>query len=143
MIYVKSYLDFVRLRNHLRRTDTSFTQICEYTSDAKVARARNLFFRGRRRLLLYTERFHFYRRYRVKGVRQLVFYELPSLPHFYPELCQLLQPIMQRNQVAASFSCSALYCRQDALPLAAIVGAQRTARLLHSDRSLYAFVSGD
>lgn len=36
MIYVKSYLDFVRLRNHLRRTDTSFTQICEYTSDAKV-----------------------------------------------------------------------------------------------------------
>ncbi|CAN7994301.1 unnamed protein product, partial [Ixodes pacificus] len=36
MVYVRSYLDFVRLRNHLRRTEASFTQTCEYTPDAKV-----------------------------------------------------------------------------------------------------------
>ncbi|CAN7994834.1 unnamed protein product [Ixodes hexagonus] len=143
MVYVRSYLDFVRLRNHLRRQEASFTQTCEYTTDAKVARARNLFFRGRRRLLLYTERFHFYRRYRFKGVKQLVWYELPSLPHFYPELCSLLQPSMQRNRQGASFSCSVLYCKQDALPLAAVLGSARAATLLHSGGDTHAFVSGD
>uniref|UniRef100_A0A131Y3P4 U3 small nucleolar RNA-associated protein 25 homolog n=1 Tax=Ixodes ricinus TaxID=34613 RepID=A0A131Y3P4_IXORI len=143
MVYVRSYLDFVRLRNHLRRTEASFTQTCEYTPDAKVARARNLFFRGRRRLLLYTERFHFYRRYRIKGVRQLVWYELPSLPHFYPELCSLLQPSMQRNRQGGSFACSALYCKQDALPLAAVLGSARAAMLLHAESDTHAFVSGD
>ncbi|XP_077494109.1 U3 small nucleolar RNA-associated protein 25 homolog [Amblyomma americanum] len=133
MVYVRSYFDFVRLRNHLRSLDTSFCQICEYTPDAKVARARGVFFTGRRRLLLYTERFHFYRRYRIKGVQRVVFYELPTLPQFYPELCRMV--------AAGGTDCTALFCRQDALPLAAIVGNTRAARLLHAARDVHVFVS--
>ncbi|XP_077529873.1 U3 small nucleolar RNA-associated protein 25 homolog [Haemaphysalis longicornis] len=134
MVYVRSYFDFVRLRNHLRSLDASFCQICEYTTDAKVSRARGVFFTGRRRLLLYTERFHFYRRYRIKGVQRLVFYELPTLPHFYPELCRLVAP--------GAGGCTSLFCRLDALPLAAVVGSERAARLLHGARDVHVFVSG-
>lgn len=134
MVYVRSYFDFVRLRNHLRSLDASFCQICEYTTDAKVSRARGVFFTGRRRLLLYTERFHFYRRYRIKGVQRLVFYELPTLPHFYPELCRFVAP--------GTGGCTSLFCRLDALPLAAVVGSERAARLLHGARDVHVFVSG-
>lgn len=134
MVYVRSYFDFVRLRNHLRSLDASFCQICEYTTDAKVSRARGVFFTGRRRLLLYTERFHFYRRYRIKGVQRLVFYELPTLPHFYPELCRFVAP--------GAGGCTSLFCRLDALPLAAVVGSERAARLLHGARDVHVFVSG-
>ncbi|KAH7933789.1 hypothetical protein HPB49_017364 [Dermacentor silvarum] len=133
MVYVRSYFDFVRLRNHLRSLDASFCQICEYTSDAKVSRARGVFFTGRRRLMLYTERFHFYRRYRIKGVQRLVFYELPTLPQFYPELCRMV--------ATGNNGCTSLFCRQDALPLAAVVGSSRAARMLHTDRDVHVFVS--
>ena len=33
--------------------------------------------------LLYTERFHFYRRIFVRGIKNLVFYQLPNNPHLY------------------------------------------------------------
>ncbi|KAL1425657.1 hypothetical protein MTO96_019078 [Rhipicephalus appendiculatus] len=133
MVYVRSYFDFVRLRNHLRSLDASFCQICEYTSDAKVSRARGVFFTGRRRLMLYTERFHFYRRYRIKGVQRLVFYELPTLPQFYPELCRMV--------ATGNSGCTSLFCRQDALPLAAVVGSSRAARMLHAERDVHVLVS--
>ncbi|KAH6923589.1 hypothetical protein HPB50_003215 [Hyalomma asiaticum] len=133
MVYVRSYFDYVRLRNHLRSLDASFCQICEYTSDAKVARARGIFFTGRRRLMLYTERFHFYRRYRIKGVQRLVFYELPTFPQFYPELCRMV--------ATGNSGCTSLFCRQDALPLAAVVGSSRAARMLHAERDVHVFVS--
>ncbi|XP_064489591.1 U3 small nucleolar RNA-associated protein 25 homolog [Ornithodoros turicata] len=144
LVYVKTYFDFVRLRNHLRREGHSFTQTCEYTTNEKVARARNIFFRGYRRMLLYTERFHFYRRYRIKGVRHLVFYELPTYPHFYPELCNLLHPTLQRRAAPdATFQCTVLFCKQDALQLGAVLGTERAAKLLYSQQSTHMFVSGD
>ena len=48
-----------------------------------------MFFHGKRHLMLYTGRCHFYKRFRIKGVRHIVFYELPIQPHFYSEICNL------------------------------------------------------
>lgn len=91
LIYVPNYFDFVRVRNHLKREEISFVQICEYSKEAKVARARDMFYHGDAHFLLYTERFHFFNRIRVKGIRHLVFYQPPNFPHFYYEMCNLMQ----------------------------------------------------
>ncbi|CAG4954013.1 unnamed protein product [Parnassius apollo] len=40
LIYVPSYFDFVRIRNYFKKEDIGFVQICEYSKDAKIARAR-------------------------------------------------------------------------------------------------------
>lgn len=93
MIFVANYFDYVRLRNYFKREDISFVQICEYSKEAKVARARDMFFHGDAHFLLYTERFHFFNRIRIKGIRHLVFYQLPVFPHFYYEICNLMQVI--------------------------------------------------
>lgn len=60
LIFISSYFDFVRLRNYLKKENESFTQVHEYAKKGKVAKARQMFFLGQRKLMLYTERFFFY-----------------------------------------------------------------------------------
>lgn len=91
LIFVPNYFDFVKLRNYFKREDISFVQICEYSKEAKIARARDMFYHGDAQFLLYTERYHFFNRIRIKGIRHIVFYQLPNIPHFYYELCNLMQ----------------------------------------------------
>ncbi len=62
-----------------------------YTQDKKVARARDYFYHGQGHLLVYTERVHFFRRFRIKGIGHILFYQLPQYPHFYAELCNFIQ----------------------------------------------------
>lgn len=69
MIFVRSYFDFVRLRNFLKDEGASFVGLCEYTKHSDVSRGRSNFFHARRRIMLYTERAHFYHRYRLRGVK--------------------------------------------------------------------------
>ena len=44
LIYIPSYFDYVRVRNYFKMEELSFTQVCEYTKDKKISRARTLFF---------------------------------------------------------------------------------------------------
>ncbi|KAM9777992.1 U3 small nucleolar RNA-associated protein 25 homolog [Neosynchiropus ocellatus] len=141
LVYVPSYFDYVRLRNHLRRRGASFTSLCEYSSRSEVSRARHFFQTGDRRFLLFTERFHFYKRYTVKGARNLIFYGLPSFPHFYSEVCNMLSA--GGRDEAAGWTCTALYSRYDAHKLAAIAGGQRAAQMLRSDKTVHLFVTGE
>lgn len=139
MIYVRQYFDFVRLRNYMRDladrdAGFKFTQICEYTEDGKVAKARYMFFHGKRRFLLYTERFHFFHRYTIKGVRHLVFYELPTYPQFYAELINMMSPANQyklASGMESTFTATTLYCKYDALALLPVLGEQRTGSVVH------------
>lgn len=94
LIFVSNYFDYVRLRNYFKREDIGFVQICEYSKEGKVARARDMFFHGDAHFLLYTERYHFFNRIRLKGIRHLVFYHLPIFPHFYYEICNLMQVML-------------------------------------------------
>lgn len=62
LIYVPSYFDYVRLRNHMKKEELNFVSICEYSSKSEVSRARHFFQKGDKQFLLFTERFHFYKR---------------------------------------------------------------------------------
>lgn len=139
LIYIPSYFDFLRLRNYMRKEEISFTQICEHTEKGKMAQARKRFFTNQRTFLLYTERAHFYNRFSVKGIHQLIFYQLPTFPHYYTELCNLLVEQNQRKDFVddgKTFNCTSLYDQFDRLLLGQVLGLDKTTELLNSFTSL-------
>jgi U3 small nucleolar RNA-associated protein 25 len=79
------------VRNFLRGELASFLGLCEYTERADAARARAYFFDRRKQVLLYTERAQFYNRHRIRGARNILFYQLPEHAAFYSELLNLLE----------------------------------------------------
>uniref|UniRef100_A0A8C7FK48 U3 small nucleolar RNA-associated protein 25 homolog n=1 Tax=Oncorhynchus kisutch TaxID=8019 RepID=A0A8C7FK48_ONCKI len=141
LIYVPSYFDYVRLRNYMKKEEINFASICEYSTKSEVSRARHFFQKGDKQFILFTERFHFYKRYTIKGIQNLIFYGLPSYPHFYSEVCNMLQAGGQGEE--ASWTCTALYSRYDTQRLAAITGAQRAAQMLQSQKPAHLFVTGE
>lgn len=62
LIYIPSYFDYIRLRNYMKKEEINFASICEYSSKSEVSRARHFFQKGDKQFLLFTERFHFYKR---------------------------------------------------------------------------------
>lgn len=139
LILVSSYFDYVRLRNYFRREKLSFTQICEYTEDNKVAKARQLFYFGARQFLIYTERCHFYHRYKIKGIRNIIFYEPPIFPKFYTELSNMLVPELQGKKFvenASQFAASTLFSNHDTLQLGALIGYGNAVKLIQNKKSI-------
>ncbi|XP_059994889.1 LOW QUALITY PROTEIN: U3 small nucleolar RNA-associated protein 25 homolog [Lagenorhynchus albirostris] len=141
LIYVPSYLDFVRLRNYFKKEELNFTHICECAQKSGVSRARHFFLQGEKQFLLLTERFHFYKRYTIKGIRNLIFYELPTYPHFYSEVCNMLQATTRGEE--AAWTCTVLYSKYDAQRLAAVVGVERAAQMLQSKKNAHLFITGE
>lgn len=141
MIYIPSYFDYVRLRNYFKKEELNFTHICEYTDKAGVSRARQHFLKGERQFLLVTERFHFYKRYTLKGIQNLIFYELPTYPHFYSEVCNMLRATHRGDE--ATWTCTVLYSKYDAQRLSEVVGADRAAQMLQSQKNVHLFVTGE
>ncbi|KAM4813489.1 U3 small nucleolar RNA-associated protein 25 homolog isoform X2 [Urocitellus parryii] len=141
LIYVPSYFDFVRLRNYFKKEELNFTHICEYTQKSGVSRARHFFLKGEKQFLLLTERFHFYKRYTIKGIRNLIFYELPTYPHFYSEICNMLKATSRGEE--ATWTCTVLYSKYDAQRLASVVGVERAAQMLQSKKNVHLFITGE
>lgn len=135
LIFVPSYFDFVRVRNRLKSDEVSFVQICEYTSEKKVIRARDMFYNDRKKFCLYTERYHFYRRHKIKGVKHVIFYQLPMYPHFYAEVCNFV------GRDAVFPTCTVVYSKFDALRLAGVLGHDRAAKVLNADQNVHMVVS--
>ncbi|MCJ8731054.1 hypothetical protein PDJAM_G00191630 [Pangasius djambal] len=144
LIYVPSYFDFVRVRNFLKKEDVSFCVMSEYSERAEVSRARHFFSKGEKQFLLFSERFHFYKRYTIRGIQNVIFYALPTYAHFYSEVCNMLQVGGSDGVTSsASFTCTALYSRYDAHRLAAITGAERAASMTQSNKSVHLFITGE
>ncbi|KAI5706526.1 hypothetical protein M8J75_009000 [Diaphorina citri] len=143
LIYVPSYFDFIRLRNYMKREDMSFVQICEYSKDNQIARARDLFFHAEKHFLLYSERFHFFRRIRVRGIRHIVFYEPPQFPHFYSELINFMQVNENGLGTESNMSVSVLYTKFDLATLSAIVSTSRASAMLLNDNPVQMYTTGD
>ncbi|CDW59411.1 digestive organ expansion factor [Trichuris trichiura] len=143
LLYVPSYFDFVRIRNHLKKDNWSFMHISEYSSPKKVAAARSLFYHGEKSLLLMTERFYFYHRYVMRGAHNLLFYQLPTYANFYAELCNMV--IDKKRQPSEDFrpTCAVIYSRFDESRLTAVVGANRAKQMLCSESVTHLVVTDE
>ncbi|XP_050442573.1 U3 small nucleolar RNA-associated protein 25 homolog [Adelges cooleyi] len=137
LVYIPSYFDFVCIRNYLKTEDYRFVQINEYTKPGKVARARDLFYHNECEILLYSERYHFYNRAKIRGIETIVFYQLPTIAGFYSELCN---SIIESDCGARNIT--AIYSQYDACMLTSVVGTQRARYMLTSDQKIHMFHSG-
>jgi U3 small nucleolar RNA-associated protein 25 len=127
LIYVPSYFDYVRVRNFLRAENASFLGLCEYTDRGDMARARSYFADGRRRVLLYTERAQFYNRHRIRGLKDILFYQLPEHPQFYLELVNWLDEEGGNGAAAGMATVTVAFSKFDMLRLERVVGTERAA----------------
>ncbi|KAJ0399186.1 hypothetical protein P43SY_004349 [Pythium insidiosum] len=133
LIFIPSYFDYVRIRNLFHDTMNQkiirAVQCCEYTESRQVTRARTTFFHGRCHVMLFTERFHFYHQYRIRGIHQLIWYGLPQMGEFYPELLNMFEDKADDDIQEQSQSSVALFTRLDMLRLQRVVGQKRAERM--------------
>jgi U3 small nucleolar RNA-associated protein 25 len=134
LIYIPSYFDYVRVRNLLKEEEISFCSCADYSSASDISRARSWFFHGERQVMLYTERFHFYRRYMIRGIKNIIFYGVPQYPEFYSEIVNLVDK--SEGSVLVYFMNPFDY-----LPLQRILGFNRCKRILHSPNSVHLLIS--
>lgn len=146
LIMVPSYFDFIRVVNHFRKLDNvTYAAISEYASNAEISAARTAFFKGKKSFLIMTERFHFYRRYKIRGARTLVFYALPDHAIFYPEL--VASPFLpsatgvQTHVVdPEEVNVKVAFSKWDYMKLARIVGSEDARRMIKDGETKFTFV---
>lgn len=102
LIYIPDYTDFLRLKNYIgKNTSLLVDDLNEYSSVPKITKTRNFFkltseksptVRGSKKInvLLYTERLHYYRRYDIKGIKQLIFYKPPTNYRYFQDFMKMM-----------------------------------------------------
>ncbi|KAF8639569.1 hypothetical protein AX17_001471 [Amanita inopinata Kibby_2008] len=128
-IFIPSSFDFIRVHNYLRKhAGVSFVVLSEYSSNQDISRARQAFFLGKKPFLLISERFHFYKRYKIRGIHNLIFYGPPDHPQFFTEL--LTYPFLDEGVEASDVTCRVLYSKYDWFKLERIVGTDSAVELI-------------
>ena len=69
-------------------------------------------------------------RYKIRGIRNLVFYGPPDHPQFYTEL--LSYPFLDEGVTADEISCRVIYSKLDLFRLERITGSEEARELIRA-----------
>jgi U3 small nucleolar RNA-associated protein 25 len=120
------------MKEYFEAHNYSFIAICEYDDKPTVDRARHFFAQGEHKYMLYTERVHFFRRYKLMGLTHLVFYQPPVFEETYAELVnQIEQPL--------NASCLVVYSAYDKMALERVVGSTRCSTMIDGEKEAYMY----
>lgn len=141
MIYIPSYFDYLRVKDYFKSsTKFNFGAIDEYSSQSKLTRTRHEFATGKIKVLLYTERLHYFRRYEISGAKNIIMYAPPTNPIFYKELIRFIAKSIFKDECDLNLvTVKILYSKWDATALDRIVGNERAPILCHSRNEMYEF----
>ncbi|KAI9571122.1 digestive organ expansion factor [Boletus coccyginus] len=129
-VFIPSSFDFIRVHNYFRKmSGINFAVLSEYSSNQDISRARQAFFSGKKAFLLISERFHFYRRYKIRGIRNILFYGPPTHPQFFPEF--LTYPFLDDGVDSSDVTCRVACCRYDWFKLERILGSRGAKEVLN------------
>ena len=147
IIFIPSSFDFIRIQNYFRKQPgVTFSVLSEYVSfnfliivvlfyrryskNPDISRARLSFFNSSSSFLLISERFHFFRRYKIRGCRNFIFYAPPDHPQFYTEFLSF--PFLDEGVESGDVTCSMLYSKYDRFRLERIVGSEKVGELIQA-----------
>lgn len=128
VIFVRSYFEFVKIKEFLLRVNASAECISEHTKKPKVQSRVAGFNAGKFRILLLSERAYYYSICQIKKMQHLYFYSLPTNSFIYHEL--LSEVTKDRNFVLISDSyirnkIVAIYTKYDLMALERVVGTRK------------------
>ena len=136
LIMVPSYFDYLRLHKFFRgivqHDEFNAVAVSEYTNETRAIKYRKHFYTGRAQIMLMTERYHFYKRIRIRGIKSLIWYSPPLFPTFYSEI---------GNWIEEGGSILTLYTKYDILNLEGVVGRERCDVMVSSERTTHSISS--
>jgi len=153
MIFLPSYFDFVAVRNLLLKREVDFVSVTEYARTSEVSRGRARFLQGRKPILLYTGRAHFFYRHTIRGARHVIFFGIPEYPEFYTQQVNSLalghneddsdQESIDNAMVESDVgrTCLVLFTKYDSHPLERIVGKVNSKRMVSGEKLTFLFDS--
>ena len=151
MVYIPSYFDFCSLRNIFLKRNLPFVSVTEYSRHTETSRGRARFLQGRKPIMLYTGRCHFFHRHAMKGVKHLIFLGLPEHGQYYADHVNGMSSNSSSSNTddyagdaamaTTTCSCLALFTKYDAHALERLVGTSNCQRMVRSDKSTFMFYS--
>ncbi|KAG2363330.1 hypothetical protein BDR07DRAFT_1404667 [Suillus spraguei] len=128
-IFIPSSFDFIRVHNYFRKQSSlSFSVLSEYSTNQDISRARESFFSGKKAFCSYVTQTFAKFRYKIRGIRNLIFYGPPEHPQFFSEFLSF--PFLDDGVEASDVMSKVIYSKYDKFRLERVVGTKGVKGLL-------------
>jgi U3 small nucleolar RNA-associated protein 25 len=145
LIFIPSYFEFISLRNFFMKKEVDFCSVTEYSRTTEVTRGRARFLQGRKPIMLYTGRAHFFSRHAIRGVKHVIFFGLPEHFEFYAQVVNMLHDgggdSADASPGGGLTSCLSLFTKYEAHALERVCGRQNAERMVKGEKSTFMFLS--
>ncbi|KMZ93343.1 hypothetical protein PVMG_00789 [Plasmodium vivax Mauritania I] len=123
LIFLPTYIEYLRIHEILKKNDISFKGVNEYTNEKKIGKIQKLFKLGRINILLVTGRLVFYERCTFRGANHVIFFSPPKFLFMYYEMIKNLAPSSNSSSIC-------YYTKYHTYELERIVGQKLAMQLM-------------